>query len=216
MNVAEKIWTIKTQNSSQRKNIGFINKKNDTICASIVYEKNVKQWKFLDHKTNNETIGNIIANNLYCRILGNIARNKNDKMKNPVGCFDRFAYVIWNFSFEIIKMKWKLNQKWKIIKQIVCDDFFEEFTFTKFRKNKDWIEFIDYVTFSKFDLINAFEKYGGSFVQSLWHCLVCADPINTKKIMETFSDYVEQYVFEFIKSDKKNDEISKWSVEVKE
>lgn len=136
-------------------------------------------------------------------------------MKNPVACFGCFALLIWNFSFEIIKMKWKLNQKWKIINQIVCDDFFEKFTFTKFRKNKDWIEFIDCVTFSKFDLINAFEKYGGSFVQSLWRCLACADPINTKKIMETFSDYVEQYVFEFIKSDKENVEISKWSVEVK-
>ena len=112
-------------------------------------------------------------------------------------------------------MKWKLNQKWKIIKQIVCDDFFEQFTFTKFRKNRDWIEFVDCVTFSKFDLINAFEKYGGSFVQSLGHCLVCADPINTKKIMETFQEYVEQYVFEFIKADKKNDEISSGSVEVK-
>lgn len=112
-------------------------------------------------------------------------------------------------------MKWKLNQKWKIINQIVCDDFFEEFTFTKFRKNKDWIEFVDCVTFSKFDLINAFEKYGWSFVQSLWHCLSCADHINTQKIIETFSEYVEQYVFEFIKADKKNDEISSGSVEVK-
>jgi hypothetical protein len=79
---------------SQKRNIGFIRKKNDIICASIVYGKNVKQWKFLDHKTNNETIGNIIANNLYCRTLGNIARNKNDKMKNPVGCFDRFALCV--------------------------------------------------------------------------------------------------------------------------
>ena len=112
-------------------------------------------------------------------------------------------------------MKWKLNQKWKIINQIVCDDSFEEFTFTKFRKNKDWIEFVDCVTFSKFDLINAFETYGGSFVKALWYCLSYADPINTKKIMETFQEYVEQYVFEFIKADKKNDEISSGSVEVK-
>lgn len=111
-------------------------------------------------------------------------------------------------------MKSKFDDKWKIIKQIVCDDFFEQFTFTKFRKNKDWIEFIDCVTFSKSDLINAFVKYGGSFVQSLWHCLVFADPINTKKIMETFSDYVEQYVFEFIKSDKENAKISKRSIEI--
>lgn len=113
-------------------------------------------------------------------------------------------------------MKSKFDDKWKIIKQIVCDDFFEQFTFTKFKKSKWQIEFIDCVTFSKFDLINAFEKYGGSFVQSLWRCLVCADPINTKKIMETFSDYVEQYVFEFIKSDKENAKISSGSVEVKE
>lgn len=140
---------------------------------------------------------------------------KDNKKQNPNCCFDRFALYVWMFSFETIKMKWKLNQKWKIINQIVCDDFFEKFTFTKFRKNKDWIEFIDCVTFSKFDLINAFEKYGGSFVKALWHCLGCADPINTKKIMETFSDYVEQYVFEFIKLDKENVEISKWSVEVK-
>lgn len=139
-------------------------------------------------------------------------------MKNPVGCFDCFALCVWMFSFcsKIIKMKSRNYDKWKIINQIVCDDLFEQFTFTKFKKSKWQIEIIDYVPFSKFDLINAFEKYGGSFVQSLWHCLVCADPINTKKIMETFSDYVEQYVFEFIKSDKENVEISKWSVEVKE
>lgn len=50
MNVAEKIWTIKTQNSSQRKNIGFIRKKNDTICALIVFGIKDKQCQFLDHK----------------------------------------------------------------------------------------------------------------------------------------------------------------------
>lgn len=43
VNVAGNRWTIKTQNLSQKKNIGFIAKKNDTICAWIVYGKNVKQ-----------------------------------------------------------------------------------------------------------------------------------------------------------------------------
>lgn len=77
----------------------------------IVFGIKDKQCQFLDHKTNNETIGNIIANNLCCRTLGNIARNKNDKMKNPVGCFDRFALFVWMFSPYKIKMDQKEIQK---------------------------------------------------------------------------------------------------------
>lgn len=147
MNVVERIWTIRTQNLSQKRNIDFTNKKNDIICASIVFGKNVNQWKFLDHKM------------------------------------------------------WK---KPSLIYQLNIDDYLyrENFILTKIKNFGDHIEVVDRVKFSKYDLINAFEEYGGSFVKSLWHCLSCADPINTKKIMETFQNYVNEYVFEFIKSDK--------------
>ena len=106
-------------------------------------------------------------------------------------------------------------KKPSLIYQLNVDDYWENFILTKIKNFGDHIEAIDRVEFSKGDLINAFEEYGGSFVQSLWHCLSCADHINTQKIMKTFQDYVNEYVFEFIKADKKNDEISSGSVEVK-
>ena len=131
-------------------------------------------------------------------------------MKNLVDYFGCFALLIWIFSFEIIKMK-----KPSLIYQLNVDDYRENFILTKIKNFGDHIEATESVEFSKGDLINAFEEYGGSFVQSLWHCLSCADHINTQKIIKTFQDYVNEYAFEFIKSDKKNVKISKWSVEVK-
>lgn len=60
-------------------------------------------------------------------------------------------------------------------------------------------EIKDRIPFKKDDLIDAFEKYGGSFVQSLWNCLRCADPINTWKIFDTWKNYVEEYVISYLK-----------------
>lgn len=76
-------------------------------------------------------------------------------------------------------------------------------------------KYFDRVYFSKIDLADAFQEYGGSFVQSLWTALINADCINADKLIKTFENYVIQYAFDFIQRDQKNDEISKWSVEVK-
>jgi len=37
-------------------------------------------------------------------------------------------------------------------------------------------------------------KFGGSFVRSLGEALYHADPINTRKIKDTFSEYWEQFL----------------------
>ena len=42
-------------------------------------------------------------------------------------------------------------------------------------------------------VIEAMEKYGGSFVKSLAMCLRLADHVNFKKLKKTFSDYWNQY-----------------------
>lgn len=60
-------------------------------------------------------------------------------------------------------------------------------------------EIKDRIPFTKDELIDAFEQYGWSFVQALWKCLQCADPINTWKIFDTWKNYVEQYVISYLK-----------------
>ncbi len=42
-------------------------------------------------------------------------------------------------------------------------------------------------------MIEAMEIYGGSFVKALAAMLWQADPINYKKLAETFPEYFEQY-----------------------
>lgn len=47
-------------------------------------------------------------------------------------------------------------------------------------------------------IAEAFEKYGGSFVRSLWTALRHADPFNVAKILSTRPSYVQQYCNQFI------------------
>ena len=60
----------------------------------------------------------------------------------------------------------------------------------------------DRVRFSKSELADAFEKYGGSFVQSLGLALRNADCINADKLIKAFENYVIEYAFEFILPDQ--------------
>lgn len=43
------------------------------------------------------------------------------------------------------------------------------------------------------DVVDAMEKYGGSFVQALAVCFRRADANNLAKLKATFSEYWEQY-----------------------
>lgn len=36
-------------------------------------------------------------------------------------------------------------------------------------------------------------KYGGSFVSSLGQAMIYADPTNTKRIMNAFPEYIQEY-----------------------
>lgn len=42
-------------------------------------------------------------------------------------------------------------------------------------------------------MIEAMEKYGGSFVKSLAACFSCADTTNYKKLLDAFPEYVRDY-----------------------
>ena len=42
-------------------------------------------------------------------------------------------------------------------------------------------------------VIEAMEKYGGSFVKSLAECLRHADVVNYEKVKKTFSNYFDEY-----------------------
>lgn len=42
-------------------------------------------------------------------------------------------------------------------------------------------------------MIEAMEKYGGSFVKALAAMLWQADPVNYKKLAETFPEYFKEY-----------------------
>lgn len=43
------------------------------------------------------------------------------------------------------------------------------------------------------NVVEAMEKYGGSFVQALAVCFRRADQFNLAKLKETFSEYWQQY-----------------------
>jgi hypothetical protein len=45
--------------------------------------------------------------------------------------------------------------------------------------------------------IQVMEKEGGSFVRSLAHCYLMADPVNKAKLRETFAGYFENYEARF-------------------
>jgi hypothetical protein len=42
-------------------------------------------------------------------------------------------------------------------------------------------------------VVNAMEKYGGSFVKALAKCFWCADDINKDKLKSTFLEYWIEY-----------------------
>jgi len=44
-----------------------------------------------------------------------------------------------------------------------------------------------------FEVLEAMDKYGGSFVKALADCYRCADPSNAKKLEQTFSEYFSEY-----------------------
>jgi len=92
----------------------------------------------------------------------------------------------------------------KYFKQIIVDDLCEKIQVSKLKKTDDQLYIVDYVSFYRSELADAFEKYGWSFVQSLGACLRYADHINAKRLIESFEDYVILYAFWFIKPQKKN------------
>ena len=49
------------------------------------------------------------------------------------------------------------------------------------------------MTDADMDVVDAMEKYGGSFVQALAVCFRRADPVNLAKLKETFAEYWQQY-----------------------
>lgn len=50
------------------------------------------------------------------------------------------------------------------------------------------------VTEEEVAVVEAMEKYGGSFVKALAECFRCADPVNFQRLRATFPDYWSQYV----------------------
>lgn len=56
-------------------------------------------------------------------------------------------------------------------------------------------------TADKTEIAAAFEEYGWSFVHALWIALYHADRNNSKKLIETWKDYVEDYFNTFILKD---------------
>jgi len=44
-----------------------------------------------------------------------------------------------------------------------------------------------------YKIVEAMEKYGGSFVKALSQCFYSADYINYKKLKDAFPNYWEQY-----------------------
>ena len=73
--------------------------------------------------------------------------------------------------------------------------------FSEYIKVLEIIEFTNWYkkeTAYKTEIAEAFERYGWSFVHSLWVALRHADWNNSAKIIKTWSNYVEQYFNEYI------------------
>ena len=93
----------------------------------------------------------------------------------------------------------------KLAYKIIYDECCEFFTVDKFLLKDKWKQkLINSVSFYRFELCEAFEEYGWSFVQSLGVALRNADHINAEKLIKAFDDYVVEYAFDFIKVDQKN------------
>lgn len=58
-------------------------------------------------------------------------------------------------------------------------------------------EFNDYNKVEKTFI--AMQKFGGSFVQTLGYLYFYGDPVNKKKLEETFSNYIEEYYEKFVR-----------------
>ena len=58
----------------------------------------------------------------------------------------------------------------------------------KFTEEQISVMFLDRV-----DLYDNMKKYGGSFVQALAECIILADSLNFRKLVETFPEYVKKY-----------------------
>ena len=91
----------------------------------------------------------------------------------------------------------------KIYYKVNFDMYLENVEVTKIIHDEK-SKYFDRVHFSKIELADAFQEYGGSFVQSLWTALINADCINADKLIKTFENYVIQYAFDFIKRNKEN------------
>lgn len=46
---------------------------------------------------------------------------------------------------------------------------------------------------TKLQVVANMKTFGGSFVQALAECIIRADHINSKKIEDAFSNYIDQY-----------------------
>lgn len=93
----------------------------------------------------------------------------------------------------------------KIFNQIIISEACDFITIDKFLDKWNWdVKLLNSVSFYRSELSEAFENFGWSFVKSLGVCLRNADHINAEKLINTFQDYVVEYAFQFIESDKKN------------
>lgn len=91
----------------------------------------------------------------------------------------------------------------KIFNQIIISEACDFITIDKFLDKWNWdFKLLNSVSFYRSELSEAFENFWWSFVQSLGVCLRNADHINAEKLINTFQDYVVEYAFQFIKSDK--------------
>ena len=84
-----------------------------------------------------------------------------------------------------------------------------EYEFKQYLSPIEVIEFTNWKekkTAYKTEIAGAFERYWWSFVHALWIALYHADRNNSKKLIETWSNYVEDYFNTFILT--KENEIS--------
>lgn len=66
---------------------------------------------------------------------------------------------------------------------------YEPFTQVVFFRDEKW----DVLQFFLWEIHQAWETYGGSFLKHLSVLLACADSENEKKIMDTWNNYIIQF-----------------------
>lgn len=67
--------------------------------------------------------------------------------------------------------------------------WYEPFSQVAFFRDEKWEE----LQFFLWEIHQARERYGGSFLKTLSVLLACADSENEKKIMDTWNNYIIQY-----------------------